>query len=816
MTLAQLATLCGGNLIGDPALFQTEIEDICIDSRTVLQGSVTCFFALDGKRRNGQQYVQECHQKGVQLFVVPTESSLDGLSHPFAALVAPNVQLALQALASAHRHQFHYPVVGITGSNGKTIVKEWLGQMLALFIPVVKSPRSFNSQLGVPLSLWRMKSYHMVAIIEAGISQPGEMSALANMVEPTLGIFTRLGAQHDESFESRIAKFEEKWKLYQSASTVIIPKDEYDKWQAIIKPSEAEKQILVWQISHPVTLLGEGLFSVGVDFASKSYSFVLPFSDSASVDNAISAAIAFLALGFAEEQLATALRQLRPIGMRLEWKVGHSGVHILDDTWTNDIDGLSVALQQFAGYAGPAYQRILILSDILQSGLEASQLYTQVAAICLQSKINTVIGIGTSISAHIALFANGLAFPSVEAFLTSSTISSFRDCYILVKGSRTQRFERIVNRLEKSNHGTRLEISMNALVSNLNYHKSLIKPKVRLMVMVKASAYGSGSFEVASLLQFHRVDYLSVAYPDEGVELRRHGITIPIMVMNSQANHYEQLIRHGLEPVIFDIAGLQSWLAAIEDQAQAPKIHLEFDTGMNRLGFEEADMPAIRQLLTTRSAIKIASVFSHLSAAEDPAADAHTVSQIARFRRLSGFVADCTQQPFLMHLLNTAGIARFPEAQFDMVRLGIGLYGVEVTNVKPNPLETVGRLKTSISQIRIVEPGETIGYGCKTVVLTRKRIATISIGYADGFARALGNGRSHVRIADALCPTIGNVCMDMTMIDISAVDNAAQGDEVVIFDDTLRIETMAEAAGTIAYEILTRISQRVKRIFISE
>lgn len=802
---------------------QTNKKYLLTDSRKLTSPRESIFFAIKGLHHDGHQYIPELYQKGVREFVVEKAAyQPDNRLFPDATFweVAQSIE-ALQSVAAAHRQQFGVPVVGITGSNGKTIVKEWLAQLLAKDFNVVRSPKSYNSQLGVPLSVWQMNASHTLGIFEAGVSKPHEMKHLEAVIRPTIGIFTNIGSAHDEGFESRQQKIKEKLDLFAHCGVLVYCRDYGlidEQVKSYLKPINPQCKLVGWSKHdehgpHKVKVQKTNTEThLSLQSERGSYVLTVPFVDDASIENVIHCAWVMLHLGVS----LTDVHRLRPVSMRLELKEGINGCYLIDDSYNNDLAGLSLALD-FLGQQQQRKHKVVMLSDILEAATPEAELYQQVAKLLRNKGVNQLIGIGEGISKHQQLFTPPAKFfESTEAFLAKLRPSDFWQSVILVKGARKYQFEKIINRLVQKTHGTTLEINLDALSHNLNFFREKLGPQTRLMVMVKAFAYGSGSAEVANLLQFHRSDYLAVAYADEGVFLRENGIQTPIMVMNPSAATFQKMIQYNLEPEIYSPRILQELLEFCTNQEiGALKIHLKLDTGMHRLGFEPWQMPELLALLKQNTQLSVATVFSHLAAADESHYDDFTQHQV----RLFGEMADQTEQALgyapWRHLLNSAGIARFPDARMDMVRLGIGLYGVAVRPEDQANLRVVGTLKTVISQIKTIKAGDTVGYGRRGVVAADTCTATIAIGYADGYDRRFSRGVGKVLVNGRLCPVIGNVCMDMTMIDVTQAQ-AQEGDEVVVFGETPTIGELAEWIGTIPYEILTNVSERVKRVFYRE
>ncbi|KAA9325474.1 bifunctional UDP-N-acetylmuramoyl-tripeptide:D-alanyl-D-alanine ligase/alanine racemase [Adhaeribacter soli] len=827
LTFSELAPITEGVVM--QFVQEQTVHHLLTDSRKITQPSGTLFFAIKGAFNDGHDYVSALYARGVRQFVVEREDAIpgvkdeDGLEMSFPEanfLKVENSLDALQQIAQYHREQFFLPVIGITGSNGKTIVKEWLAQLLSPDEKVVKSPRSYNSQIGVPLSVWQIARTHTLGIFEAGISQTGEMEKLQKIIRPTIGIFTNVGPAHDEGFENREQKTAEKLRLFSDADILFYNAEEktLDKLVKQLKiktftwsmQGPADLQILAAIPSGDKTL-------VSYQFQEEDYRLEIPFTDPASVQNALHCLAVLAWRGLSPEVMQQRFDKLQPVAMRLEMKEAIHNCYLIDDTYNNDLAGLSTALDLLVNQKRHQ-QKTVILSDLLESGLTEEMLYSEVAAALNNRQVNRLIGIGKVISRNKEKFRAGTEFYETTAdFLAHFKADQFHNETILVKGARVFGFEKIVGLFGKKVHGTVLEVNLDALVHNLNFYRAKLQPETRIMVMVKAFAYGSGSYEIANLLQFHRVDYLAVAYADEGVSLRENGISLPIMVMNTAPDNFVQLLRYHLEPEIYSLSQLRSFLEFIQTEKSAQfHIHLKLDTGMHRLGFVEEELATVCDLLKTDERVKIASVFSHLAGADEAIYNDFSQQQIALFRQMALQIETNVGYPVIKHILNSAGIVRFPEHHLDMVRLGIGLYGVEATGTEQSALQTVGTLKTTISQIKEVQKGDTVGYSRKGVAETDLRTATLAIGYADGYDRRFGNGTGEVLIKGQRAPLIGNVCMDMCMVNISGLKDIEEGDEVTVFGPELSITELAKRIGTIPYELLTNVSPRVKRVFYAE
>lgn len=792
------------------------------DSRFLSDPEKSVFFAIKGTRHDGHRFIEDLFAAGLREFVVEENTLTAGLK---AFLEKPEVRaypvhssiLALQDLAARKREKYSYPVVGITGSNGKTIVKEWLSSLLEKDFDVVKSPRSYNSQIGVALSVWEMSSKNDLGIFEAGISQPGEMQALERMIRPTLGIFTNIGSSHSEGFRDNREKVREKLLLFQRAEALVYCRDYTEIEEEIrnfLLPLNPGIRLMGWSAS-AIRREGDKLcFEISSEGVTETFS--LPFSDNASVENAVHCACAgrYLLRHKGTERFRERFRFLKPVEMRLELKEGREGNYVIDDTYNNDLGGLKMALN-FMSQTHTKRDKVLILSDMFQSGLSEQELMAEMLNLIRPQKIKTFIGIGENLASFpVKLPGTGVkCFKTTGEFLKSGILESFRNSLILVKGARSFSFEHIVEKLVKRIHGTVLEINLDAITHNLNVYRGKIGPQTRLMVMVKAFAYGSGN-EVAAWLQYHRVDYLTVAYPDEGVALRQNGITLPIMVMNADPDSYSTLFEHRLEPEIYSFRVLEAYLKAkkLWRLEEVTRVHLKIDTGMHRLGFMESETGKLVEILKENPAVEVATIFSHLVGADAEEHNAFSRGQIACFERVSARIISETGCRPLRHICNTAGITRFPEARYDMVRLGIGLYGVESSGLETGVLEPVATLKTTISQIKQLPAGETVGYSRSGVLERNSRIATIAIGYADGYDRRFSKGKAVVNVNGTLCKTVGNICMDMTMIDVTDAV-CEEGDEVIVFGGKPGIAELAAQIGTIPYELLTGVSERVKRVF---
>ena len=799
------------------------IEYLLHDSRQIFFPGQSLFFALAGPRQDGHPFIREAYAAGVRNFVV--SKPVDTGRYPEANfLKVENTLEALQQLAAWHRKQFDLPVIGITGSNGKTIIKEWLYQLLQDDYHIVRSPKSYNSQIGAPLSVWQIQPAHELAIFEAGISQVGEMERLASIIQPSIGILTNIGDAHNEGFPSLENKLREKLKLFHPAATIIYRRDK-PLIDEVMREVYAGRRLFSWSttgLEADLRILSKRSDRTGTRlqgiYRDTPFEAGIPFTDEAALENSLHCLALLLLLGYPVLAAAQRLGQLEQVAMRLELKAGINNCTVINDAYNSDLTSLAIALH-FLRQQSNHTHRTLILSDILQSGEPGPALYKKVAELLAGQGVTSFIGIGVEVP-HIRPFLpSGIPatfYADTGQFLRKFDQHGFRNQTILLKGARSFHFEQIANRLSYKAHKTTLEIDLDALRHNLRFFQGKLQPGVKLLVMVKAEGYGSGAAEVARLLEFQQVDYLGVAYADEGVELRKAGIRLPILVLNPEEAGFDTLFRYQLEPEIYSVSLLRRFLEAIPEDATEVAIHLKLETGMNRLGLSPGDLPEVLRLLQYRTGIRVASVLSHLAASEDPAEDDYTHQQAALFAEGFALLAEGLGYRPVRHLLNSSGIARFPQFQMDMVRLGIGLYGVENTPELKRQLQPVLTLKATISQVREIQAGQTIGYNRKGKADTPKRIATISIGYADGLLRLAGNGRYEVLVRDRRAPTIGSVCMDMTMVDVTHIPEATEGDEVILFGKDLPVEELARALNTIPYEVLTNLSERLKRVYCQD
>ena len=832
------------------------INYLLTDSRSLSYPEETLFFALQTALNDGHKYIPGLYKAGVRNFVIqhsiPEQEKLIDANF----LLVGNSLTALQQLAAWHRKQFNIPVIGITGSNGKTIVKEWLYQLLNKDFNIIRSPRSYNSQIGVPLSVWQLDPKAELGIFEAGISQVAEMEQLENIIQPTIGILTNIGDAHQENFSSLKEKCLEKLKLFRNCQLLIYDADNEiieDAVNAVGYPFEK----FGWSRKNPKASLfikqvkkEKDETSIDFIFNGKENSITIPFDDDASIENAIHCLATILYIRYEIESyfplpppkgdrlthddsvsksgasypplegagggISEPFKHLEPVAMRLDVKKGINHCILINDTYNSDVNSLDIALDfMYRRSVDNKMKSILILSDILQSGVPNNIFYTKVAELIKKKQIRHIIGIGNNLSEQANKFDMEKEFyPTTESFLQSGKIHQFHDSIILIKGSRSFAFEKITGQLEEKIHETMLEVDLDAIIHNFKYFRSKLKPETKIICMVKAFGYGVGSYELAKTLQDQGCDYLAVAVADEGDELRKEGISMPIMVMNPEMNSFNTLFDNHLEPEIYSFRILKAMLKEAEKRGitQYP-VHIKLDTGMHRLGFEENDLQELIQILNAQSCLKVRSMFSHLAGSDSPLHDEYTIHQLTLFNSLANQLEEALSYPIMKHTLNSAGIERFSSYQSDMVRLGIGLYGISVA--PKQVLRNVATLKTTILQIKDRKKDETVGYSRNGILFRDSRIACLPIGYADGLDRKLSNRKGSVFIDGKRCPIIGNICMDLCMIDVTDT-NAKEGDAAIIFGKEITIAEIAGQLDTIPYEILTSISPRVKRVYFKE
>ena len=828
-SIIKIATLIGARRVGDT---DAQIGWLLTDSRSLCFPEETLFFALKSARNDGHKYISDLYRRGVRNFVVESRGIQEYCPNSASEmndanfLIVPSPLAALQRLAERHRDEFDIPIVGITGSNGKTMVKEWLYQILLPSQKIVRSPKSYNSQIGVPLSVWLLNEQTEVGIFEAGVSEPGEMMALRDIIQPTVGVFTSLGSAHQENFRSMEEKCMEKLELMHDTQAMIYCSDN-DIVSRCVRRMQYKGEKIAWsQCDEQVAFFVKTVDGTKISYRYKGEdgAFDIPFSDEASIEDCITCAATALYLGITPEQLAERMPVLEPVAMRLEVKDGQRGCVLINDSYNSDVNSLDIALdfmnrRQFSPLTShpSLLRKTLILSDMYQTGVASEQLYAQVSDLCVKRGIQKFIGIGTDLSAQAdkIQIVDKQFFLDVQHFLTSDTFSSLRNELILLKGARSFGFDQITEQLEQKVHETILEVNLNAVVDNLNYYRSFLKPETKMVCMIKADAYGAGAVEIAKTLQDHRVDYLAVAVADEGVTLRKAGITANIMIMNPEMTAFKTMFDYDLEPEVYSFRLLDALIrAARKEGITGWPVHIKLDTGMHRLGFDPInDMDELIDRLKHQNAIIPRSVFSHFVGSDSDGFDEFSARQFALFDEGSKKLQAAFTHKILRHMDNSAGIEHFPERQMDMCRLGLGLYGVDPRDNRI--LNTVSTLKTTILQMRHVPAGDTVGYSRKGKIDHDSVIAAIPIGYADGLNRHLGNRRCYCLVNGQKAEYVGNICMDVAMIDVTGID-CHEGNMVEIFGEHLPVTTLSEIIDTIPYEVLTGVSNRVKRVYFQD
>lgn len=771
------------------------IKTVFIDSRIYFDPNSSLFFAIKGKQNDGHQFIEELYNKGLRYFVVSSNYSNEKLEEA-TFLTVDNSLEALQTLAIFHRKKFNLPIIAITGSNGKTIIKEWLYHYLRDKYNIVRSPKSYNSQVGVPLSIFQLNKEHTLGIFEAGISLPGEMEILEKIILPTYGILTKIGTAHLENFNSENLLIEEKNLLFKNV-----------KWLHTFDDNKSDNLALT--ISHKITENNTTTFNI--KFNNKNYTSFIPFSDKAAIDNTYTCIHFLIKLGLNIETIVTKSKSLPSIAFRLETAQGINNNILIRDNYNSNLTAISIALDYIERFK--AQDKVVILTDILHDKINIKYLYQQVSELINERNLTTFIGIGKNLIANKNLFTKGHFYTNIEEFITDFNVNTITNSCVLIKGNKSYELDKINALLIKKTHQTSLEINLTALSNNINYYKQKLKPNVKLMAMVKAFGYGAGFKEIGNTLQHSKVDYLGVAYTDEGVELRKENITIPIVVMNMEAYSFEDIITYNLEPSIYSIEQLEQFIHfLIDKKIRSYPIHLKIDTGMYRLGFLAHEIQQLIATIISQPEIYIKGIFSHLAAADDINEDKFTLNQLNSFNKISKQIEEAIGYEPIKNILNSSGIERFKSHQLNMVRLGIGMYGIS----KTEPLEIVSTLKTSISQIKLVKANNSIGYGRNQFVTKDTLIGIIPIGYADGFKRSLSNGIGTVLLKNKMVPVIGRVSMDMTMIDLSLLPLSKVGDEVEIFGKNRSIFDFSTQLNTIPYEVLTAIPARVVRTYIEE
>lgn len=810
--IGEIAQIVHGELLGSG--LASTIEFLYTDSRKFKSADKCLFIAINGVNHNAHLYIEDLYKQGQRYFLIDNQH-FDCNKYPAATFVrVKNSISALQSIAQYHRNLFEKPLIAITGSNGKTIVKEWLYQSLMRRYKVYKSPKSYNSQVGVPLSLLGLSNDAELAIIEAGISQVGEMDKLEKITKPQIGIFTTIGQAHSENFESIDEKVVEKLKLFSNCEKLIYCEDYKaikNKISSLNKP-----RLFSWSRTNKKAFLFVDGFSICDTYTSlnctvknQRATYTLPFSDDASIENAIHLICCLYIFDYSKEDIQHCLYELRAVEMRLELKEAKSNSLLINDAYSSDLDSLKIALDFLQQQKGNA-KTVAILSDLQETGMKNAELYPKLMRLLDQYQVDKIVGIGPNFCSYHSLFNNCNTYKNTDQFIDHVDSEELSDSAILLKGARKFEFEKVAKLLEHKIHETVLEVDLNSISENYHLYKNLLDPNTKVMVMVKAFSYGNGSYEIAHHLEYHKADYLAVAYVDEGVALRKKGIQLPIMVLNPDISQLSVMIKYCLEPEIYSFRQLKALQRELMKSVQVDyPIHLKVETGMHRLGFDESQIDGLIEWLKSSPEMKVASIFSHLASSSLEGDVDFTKIQIAQFKDIVVKIENDIGYTFIKHILNSSGIINFPEAQFDMVRLGIGLYGIG-----HKQLQNCSALKSMISQIKNVSSGQSIGYDRAFMAEENIKIAIIPIGYADGLSRALSNGRGQVRIHGQKAPIIGNICMDMCMVDVNHIPDAKEGDEVVIWNSREDILSLANELGTIPYEVLTNISQRVKRVFI--
>lgn len=821
-TIEKVTTLIGARRYGDS---ESNVRWILTDSRSLCFPEETLFFAIRSGRNDGHKYIADLYRRGVRNFVVEELPQNWNEEYPEANfLKVPFALEALQRLAERHRDEFNIPVVGIAGSNGKTVVKEWLYQLLSPSMAVTRSPRSYNSQIGVPLSVWLLNEQSEVGVFEAGISQPGEMDALRDIIQPTVGVLTNLGAAHQENFKSMEDKCHEKLKLFHDSKAIVYPYDD-EIVRKCVESYEYKGEQIAWSMKDSSVKMfvksvdkKDTQTTISYVFNGKEASYTLPFIDEASIANSITCAAVALHLGLTTDEIAQRMPAIEPVAMRLEVKQGQHGCTLINDSYNSDVNSLDIALDfmnRRPDHEGR--RRTLILSDIYQSGEDGATLYKEVSDLAVKRGVEKFIGIGPEISRYAdeIQIKEKYFFNDCNAFIESNVFGSLRNEVILLKGSRKFSFDKLTELLEQKVHETILEVNLNAVVKNLNYYRSFMKPTTKLVCMVKADAYGAGAVEVAKTLQDHRVDYLAVAVADEGVTLRKNGITCNIMIMNPEMTSFKTMFDYKLEPEVYSFRLLDALVKAAQKEGiTGYPVHIKLDTGMHRLGFDpRCDMDELISRLKHQNAIIPRSVFSHFVGSDSDDFDNFSAMQFKLFDEGSKKLQSAFSHKILRHMDNSAGIEHFPERQMDMCRLGLGLYGIDSRD--NSILNTVSTLKSTILQIHRVPKEETVGYSRKGVLTRDSVIGAIPIGYADGLNRRLGCGHCYCLVNGQKAPYVGNICMDVAMIDLTGID-CKEGDTVEIFGEHLPVTVLSDVLGTIPYEVLTSISNRVKRVYYQD
>lgn len=818
LTLGEIAQITNGKLIGNPLY---EVSEITIDSRKQIQAKGTLFIALKGPRYDGHQFISEMiKEKGILSFISETIPEEDLLISQLNFIIVPDTFMAFHMLAKAYREKFNCNIIGITGSNGKTIVKEWLNHLLSSNYRVTRSPKSYNSQTGVPLSVLLLDHSTQVGIFEAGISMKNEMEKIAPMINPRIGIITNILEAHQENFQSKQEKCDEKIQLFKNSQKLIFRSD-YPEIEISLLKFNYKCIPVTWSTSYEkkpdLLIISEAIEDqntrIQAIFRGKKIETFIPYSDKASIENAIHCWLICLELGMDNELVNERMLTLPSIEMRMQLKRAINNCVVVSDCYNSDLQSLSIAID-FLNQQ-PFQNKTLVVSDIYQTGKQGNELYNELAKLLNNKNISRIIGVGKEIGKYKDLFpVNTRFYQTTDELISNLELIQFQNEAILFKGSRAFQLEKAVNQLEEKNHRTVMEINLNAMVNNLNYFRSLLPSSTKLMAMVKAFSYGSGTYEIANLLAYNKIDYLAVAFTDEGVHLRKSGIKTPILVMNPEEQSFRQMVEFQLEPEIYSFRVLNLFLNELMmlNVSNYP-VHIKLETGMQRLGFAKNDIHQLCIQLKNNPFLRINSVFSHFVASDEPQHDSFTLYQYDLFIEMANQLENSIKYQFYKHIQNSAGIERFSNLKTDIARVGIGLYGISV--LPETRLDVVSTLKSYISQIKWVKSGESIGYGRKGVAESDTRIGIIPIGYADGYSRIHSNGNGYMYINGKRAPTVGNICMDMCMINLNDID-AKEGDPVEIFGNNISVNELANQRSTIPYEIFTSVSPRVKRVYYHE
>ncbi|WP_312902056.1 bifunctional UDP-N-acetylmuramoyl-tripeptide:D-alanyl-D-alanine ligase/alanine racemase [Chryseobacterium taichungense] len=809
----QIAEITNAKIAGDGSLI---IKNIAFDSRIIYSTKNTAFIAINTQKNSGEKFIEAAIDRGIEIII--SEHHQPNYENITWIIVENSVEF-LQKLAKYHYENSHIKSIGITGSNGKTILKEWLYQCLWNEFPTVKSPKSFNSQIGLPLSLLQINFSHKLGIFEVGISKPDEMEKLENIFHPQIGLLTHIGTAHLANFASEEDLINEKIKLFKNSEVIIYNGDNLlvDKK---IKTLYSSKKLISYgfkennHVNFKINIPKED--NVVVKYFDEEISFPVHQRDEATLTNALALVTVLKELEIDNKNIIEKINALKAVEMRLEAIEGIKNNIVINDSFNLDLDSLKTALQFLNEYNKP--KKSLVLTDIVGVNSNSKELYEEVSELVNEQKFDSVFLIGNEISKFSELFkSKTFTFINTQELIDSKHLTEIENQIILLKGARKFEIERLKDILELRKHDTVLEVNLNAILHNINFHKSLLKPKTKMMAMVKANAYGLGSYEISEFLQHHHIDYLGVAFVDEGVELRKKGITVPIVVMNPEQHSYETVIAYNLEPEIYSFRVLELFYEAVQKSGYDKKypIHIKLETGMHRLGFKDFELDELIQVLNNKN-LKVQSIFSHLSSSDLPDEKEFTLHQLEIFNKNSNYLIENLGYSPIRHILNSSGITNYTDYQYDMVRMGIGMLGESPNSEIQKQLHSVVSFKTVISQISLVENGESVGYSRRFKTDHPTRIATIPVGYADGIPRLIGNQVGNVGINKTLAPIVGNICMDMMMINIDHIPNAKEGDSVTVFNAKPTLKDFAGYCNTITYEILTSISPRVKRIYVKD